>query len=54
MKVKRHCRSGHVMKRDGESWRCTGVINGNKKGQKINCPIRKPWNRVTAQTGGIL
>ena len=62
MKVKSHCRSGHVMKRDGDSWKCTGKINGKKKIQKdgkrvlekINCPNRKAWSHVAPRLmGGI-
>jgi len=54
LKVKSHCRSGHVMKRDGDSWKCTGKINGKKKGEKINCPNRKAWSRVEPRLmGGI-
>jgi len=50
------------MKRDGDSWKCLGKINGKKKVQKdgkrvwekINCPNRKAWSRVEPRLmGGI-
>ncbi len=45
MSKKVHCARGHIMKRDGDMWRCYAKI---KKGdKKVQCNDTKAWSYVT-------
>ncbi len=56
-KIKHHCHAGHTMKREGDMFRCLGMVNSKEKNKgefkKIKHRATKPWSRVTGFQGLI-